>query len=64
MGGNAGGIIVRRLRETLADPLVKGKVPTNLRAHLDAILNKDEGDCDHSDVRYMSYCLVEAHSDC
>lgn len=64
MGGNSGGIIIRRLRETFSDPLVIGKVPLHMRPHLDAILAKDEADCTHQDARYLAHCLVEAHADC
>ena len=64
MGGNAGDIIVQDLVTIFADPLVCGKVPLHLRAHLNAILAKDLADCTHQDVRYMAHCLIEAHADC
>jgi hypothetical protein len=64
MGGNSGAIIVQNLINDFNDPLVLGKVPTYLRAHLDAIRAKDPGDCTHRDVRFMAHCLVEAHADC
>lgn len=64
MGGNAGDIIVQNLIHNFDDPLVRGKVPSHLRGHLDAILAKDPADCTHQDVRFMAHCLVEAHAEC
>lgn len=60
MGGGGTIIIRNAMKALLQDPLVIGAVPTELRPHLDHILQWDPGTWSDRQTRFVIHCVQEA----